>query len=70
MGIRVSATFTTKREAQAWAAQEETRLRDDTSGKVSSKPCSGKSICCRRPIVSFYNYVTSKIMTRRKSPKC
>lgn len=37
-GIRTSATFTTKREAQAWAAQEETRLREDLSGKVPNKP--------------------------------
>jgi integrase len=37
-GIRTSATFTTKREAQAWAAQEETRLREDSSGKVPNKP--------------------------------
>ena len=37
-GIRSSATFTTKREAQAWAAQEETRLREDSSGKVPNKP--------------------------------
>jgi len=37
-GNRTSATFTTKREAQAWAAQEETRLREDSSGKVPNKP--------------------------------
>jgi len=37
-GIRTSATFTTKREAQAWAAQEETRLREESSGKVPNKP--------------------------------
>jgi integrase len=37
-GIRTSATFTTKREAQAWAAQEETRLRDDSMGKIPNKP--------------------------------
>ena len=37
-GIRTSATFTTKREAQAWAAREETRLREDSSGKVPNKP--------------------------------
>ena len=37
-GIRTSATFTTKREAQAWAAQDETRLREDSSGKVPNKP--------------------------------
>jgi len=37
-GIRTSATFTTKREAQAWAAQEETRLREELSEKVPNKP--------------------------------
>ena len=37
-GARRSATFTTKREAQAWAAQEETRLREDSAGKVPNKP--------------------------------
>ena len=37
-GNRTSATFTTKREAQAWAAQEETRLREDSSGKVPNRP--------------------------------
>ena len=37
-GIRTSATFTTKREAQAWASQEETRLREESSGKVPKKP--------------------------------
>jgi len=37
-GIRTSATFTTKREAQAWASQEETRLREESSGKVPNKP--------------------------------
>jgi len=37
-GIRRSATFTTKREAQAWAAQEETRLREDSAGMVPNKP--------------------------------
>jgi integrase len=37
-GTRSSATFTTKREAQAWAAQEETKLRDDSAGKVPNKP--------------------------------
>ena len=37
-GIRTSATFTTKREAQAWAAKDETRLREDSSGKVPNKP--------------------------------
>ena len=37
-GIRTSATFTTKREAQAWASQEETLLREDSSGKVPNKP--------------------------------
>ena len=37
-GVRTSATFTTKREAQAWAAQEENRLREDSSGKVPNKP--------------------------------
>ena len=31
-GIRTLATFTTKREAQAWAAQEETKLREDLAG--------------------------------------
>jgi len=36
--IRTSATFTTKREAQAWAAQEETRLREDAAGVVPNKP--------------------------------
>ena len=36
--IRTSATFTTKREAQAWAAQEETRLREDSAGMVPKKP--------------------------------
>ncbi len=37
-GTRTSATFTTKREAQAWAAQEETRLREDSAGKIPNKP--------------------------------
>lgn len=37
-GIRTSATFTTKREAQAWAAQEETRLREDSAGMVPNRP--------------------------------
>ncbi len=37
-GMRASATFTTKREAQAWAAQEETRLREDSAGKIPNKP--------------------------------
>ena len=37
-GVRTSATFTTKREAQAWASQEETKLREDSSGKVPNKP--------------------------------
>jgi integrase len=37
-GTRTSATFSTKREAQAWAAQEETKLRDDSAGKVPNKP--------------------------------
>ena len=37
-GVRTSATFTTKQEARAWAAQEETRLREDSSGKVPNKP--------------------------------
>ena len=36
--VRTSATFTTKREAQAWAAQEETRLREDSAGMVPKKP--------------------------------
>jgi integrase len=36
--VRTSATFTTKREAQAWAAEEETRLREDSSGKVPNRP--------------------------------
>ncbi|NCF37847.1 MAG: tyrosine-type recombinase/integrase [Gammaproteobacteria bacterium] len=36
-GNRTSATFTTKREAQAWAAEEETRLREDSAGKVPKK---------------------------------
>lgn len=35
---RTSATFTTKREAQAWAAQEETNLREASAGKVPNKP--------------------------------
>jgi integrase len=37
-GARASATFTTKREAQAWAALEETKLREDSAGKVPNKP--------------------------------
>jgi len=37
-GTRTSSTFTTKREAQAWAAQEETRLREDSAGKIPNKP--------------------------------
>ncbi|MFC1560597.1 site-specific integrase [Pseudomonadota bacterium] len=37
-GTRTSATFTTKREAQAWAAQEETKLREDLAGVVPNKP--------------------------------
>lgn len=37
-GTRTSATFTTKLEAQAWAAQEETKLREDSAGKVPNKP--------------------------------
>ena len=37
-GVRTSATFTTKQEARAWASQEETRLREDSSGKVPNKP--------------------------------
>jgi len=37
-GTRASATFTTKREAQAWAAQEETKLREDAAGKIPNKP--------------------------------
>ncbi|MDZ7841000.1 MAG: site-specific integrase [Gammaproteobacteria bacterium] len=37
-GTRASATFTTKREAQAWAAQEETKLREDAAGKVPNRP--------------------------------
>jgi hypothetical protein len=36
-GVRTSATFTTKREAQAWVAQEETRLREDSAGMVPNK---------------------------------
>lgn len=37
-GTRASATFSTKREAQAWAAQEETQLREDSAGKIPNKP--------------------------------
>lgn len=37
-GTRASATFTTKREAQAWAAQEETKLREESAGKVPNRP--------------------------------
>ncbi len=37
-GVRTSATFTTKREAQAWAAQEETQLRENSLGKVPNEP--------------------------------
>jgi len=37
-GARTSATFTTKREAQEWASREETKLREESSGKVPNKP--------------------------------
>ena len=37
-GQRRSATFTTKREAQAWAAREETRLREDVAGQIPNRP--------------------------------
>ena len=37
-GVRTSATFTTKREAQEWASREETKLREESSGKVPNKP--------------------------------
>lgn len=37
-GRRRSATFTTKREAQAWAAREETRLREDAAGQIPNRP--------------------------------
>jgi integrase len=37
-GRRRSATFTTKREAQAWAAREETQLREDAAGQIPNRP--------------------------------
>jgi integrase len=37
-GVRRAATFTTKREALAWAAREETNLREDAAGKIPNKP--------------------------------
>lgn len=39
-GARSSASFATKKEAQAWAAREETRLREETAGDVPNKPFS------------------------------
>lgn len=37
-GVRRAGTFTTKREAQAWAAREETSLREETTGKIPNRP--------------------------------
>ena len=37
-GVRRAATFTTKREAQAWAAREETTLREDAAGQIPNRP--------------------------------
>jgi hypothetical protein len=37
-GVRRSATFTTKRGAQAWAAREETALREDAAGQIPNEP--------------------------------
>lgn len=39
-GVRVSASFSTKKEAQAWAGKEETRLREETAGAVPNRPFS------------------------------
>ncbi|MEX0914501.1 MAG: site-specific integrase [Wenzhouxiangellaceae bacterium] len=37
-GQRCAASFTTKREAQAWASREETRLREDAAGLIPNRP--------------------------------
>lgn len=37
-GVRRAATFTTKREAQAWASREETTLREDAAGQIPNRP--------------------------------
>lgn len=37
-GVRRAGTFTTKREAQAWAAREETSLREDAAGNIPNRP--------------------------------
>ena len=37
-GRRASGTFSTKREAQAWAAREETRLRESTGEEPPDLP--------------------------------
>ncbi len=37
-GQRISGTFSTKREAQAWAASAETRLRESAAGEIPDLP--------------------------------